>query len=71
MVRFLIQVLFQEFDLITNTVNSGNPLVICIPAHAMNVCNIKQDIDNPSLFYIYVWDNETMSEVSYRDAVVK
>ena len=49
----------NNYETILTSLESSVPLVVCTSNHAMVTCRIRQDIDNPNVYHLDVYDVNT------------
>ena len=57
--------------MVEHSLTSGIPLVLCTSSHAVNVCRMRQDIVNPNLFYLDLYDSNYSDKGTVMTAEVK
>lgn len=47
----------SDLETINHTIESGVPLVLCTADHAVTLCKIRRDIEDPRLYYLDLYDS--------------
>lgn len=61
----------NDFSIIEHSLNSGIPLMLVTSNHAVNVCRIRQNLTNPNLFYLDLYDSNYCGETTTMNAEIK
>ena len=61
----------DDFTTIEHSLSSGIPLVLCTSDHAVNVCRMRQDLENPNLYYLDLYDSNYSGKGTTMTAEVK
>lgn len=61
----------DDFNTIEHSLTSGIPLVLCTSSHAVNVCRMRQDLENPNLYYLDLYDSNYCGKGTMMTAEIK
>lgn len=60
--NFETYTLNDDFDNVVNMINTGNPLYVSIPSHAINAISLSESLHNLDTYYLRTYDNNFPGE---------